>query len=414
MPDTLEELVARAGTRPSRPLDVENVIARGRRLRRRRAALAGAGGACLLMLVAVVGLVLPSSPPPAPYVGSTPGERAVVVPSEDGDDMLISGGSQDPAALGLPTTVEARPQPDFADDEVFVFGAGGPEAMRLRVDVAERSVETETLRQGPPRVDEVAITGGLAVTTALTSAGVVALDPHDALPLAAISFEGVDQELFYAGDVVALGEGRVLASGSEGGQFRLFEVDVTAGEVAQHELDGLEDATGPMCATDEGQIALATSAGLALVDSTDLAAVELVEGVTGSRIACHGSQVLLTSMHRPEVARIDATSRSELPAWELGPAAAAEVFANIGDAALVVDADRTLWRCAEQGCETMTELDELPRTAAAIGDGAVVLPYYDSGKIEVLLLESGHRIATVEGPAFPEAILPAPISTEVR
>ena len=414
MPDTLEKLVARAGTRPRRPLDVDDVICRGRRLRRRRVVLAGAGGACLLLLVAAVSLTLPSNQQPAPYVGSSPSERAIAEPDEEGDDMVISGGSDDPAELGLPTTVEPRPQPEFADNEVLVFGAGGPEVMRLRVDVAERTVETETLREGPPRVDETAITEGLVVTTGLTSAGVVTLDPYDVRPLAAISFEGIDQELFYSGAVVALGEGRVLASGSEGGQFRLFEVDVTTGEVTPHELDGLDDATGPMCTTTNGQIAVTTSAGLALIDHTDLTSIEMIEGATGSRIACHGTQVLLGSLHRPEVARIDATDHSELPAWELGTAAATEVFANIGEAALVVDADRMLWRCAEQGCETVTELDGSPRTAAGIGDSAVVLPYYDSGTIDVLLLESGRRIATVEGPAYPEATLPAAINTEAR
>jgi hypothetical protein len=99
MSDTLEELVSRAGTRSSRPLDVEAVIARGCRRRRRRTALAGAGTSCLLLIVAVVGLALPSGTP-APYVGSSSDTQAAeftsyvvtgeaAVASLSGDSIMV-------------------------------------------------------------------------------------------------------------------------------------------------------------------------------------------------------------------------------------------------------------------------------------------------------------------------------------
>jgi hypothetical protein len=110
MSDTLEELVARAGTRPSRPLDVEDVIARGRRRRRRRTALSGAGAACLLLVVAAVGWTVPGSTP-APYVGSPHQGQAVEITSYvltgeavvvDRDGEYISARFHEPLPSGWP------------------------------------------------------------------------------------------------------------------------------------------------------------------------------------------------------------------------------------------------------------------------------------------------------------------------
>lgn len=110
MPDTFEDLVARAGTRPSQPLDVEAVIARGRRRHRRRTVLAGAGAACLLLIMVGVGLRVPGSTP-APYVGSphegnpveftsyvVTGEAAVL----DRDGQHIYAKFREPLPLGWP------------------------------------------------------------------------------------------------------------------------------------------------------------------------------------------------------------------------------------------------------------------------------------------------------------------------
>ena len=120
----------------------------------RRPTLTGPAAAVLTLLLVSCTAPVDSAAEGAPPPRTDPG---------DGDERPLTEGDEgmdstafDLAALGMSTALGSpRDSPGRSDSDVLVFGARGPEVVRLQVNLASGTVDRITAREGRPRADDV-------------------------------------------------------------------------------------------------------------------------------------------------------------------------------------------------------------------------------------------------------------------